>query len=291
MLCIFRTFPRYVISPHCAGFLFFGSHLIVHLATAQEFQTVLPKSFLQTRPCILGLENTQSHHSELFLQRQAATWFCGHLRWCTSSFPIGETELPNTWCPSYQTNFLFHQCFAFAHIVARWSMVVFGKPCLRYMAALLGSLACMETLMNTEGRRMSDSACGAFEKAYLCYRASLNWLARRSLDAKKPRYRMRPKVHQVAHMVYDYLPLNPRKMSNYLDEDFIFKTKKVAEKAHPLFMPTHVAMKYSVAACLRWWKGPFWFERVEGKRSAGKLQFWEQYCSVLEKIVGSGGRP
>ena len=49
----------------------------------------------------------------------------------------------------------------------------------------------------------------------------------------------------------------PQKYSNYLDEDFIFKTKKVAEKAHPLYMPTHVMMRYSIHACLRWWDGPF----------------------------------
>ena len=148
------------------------------------------------------------------------------------------------WFQDYPENRIF--VFLFTHL----------EP-VRYQAALLGSLACMETIMNAEGRRMSDRACAEFERGYVTYRSSLNWLARQSLEANKARYRLRPKVHQPCHMVYDYLPLNPRKYSNFIDEDFIFKTKKIAETAHPLFMPTHVAMKYSIAVCLRWWDGPF----------------------------------
>lgn len=113
----------------------------------------------------------------------------------------------------------------------------------------------METTMNAEPRVMSAAACYAFEKAYLTYRCALNWLARQSLLASKCRYRLRPKTHQPAHIVYHYLPLNPRKYANFLDEDFIFRTKTVAEKAHPLYMPTHTIMRYSVAASLRWYTG------------------------------------
>jgi hypothetical protein len=144
---------------------------------------------------------------------------------------------------------------------AFWSVTLWSHPTraphIRYQAAICCALACMENTMNFEGRVMSDAGCNAFKKAYVVYRCALNWLAQASLEACKCRYRLRPKVHQPAHIVHSYLPLNPRKYSNYLDEDFIFKTKKVAEKAHPLYMPTHVMMRYSIHACLRWWDGPF----------------------------------
>ena len=63
------------------------------------------------------------------------------------------------------------------------------------------------------------------------------------------------KVHQMAHLVFGFLPLNPRRYSKYSDEDYICKTKKVAQMRHPLHMSLHTAMRYSVAACLRWHNG------------------------------------
>lgn len=138
-----------------------------------------------------------------------------------------------------------------------------GLP--RYQTALLGALASMENTMNSQGRVMGASACADLEYAYFTYRSALNWLARQSLQANKCRYRLRPKVHQAAHIACCYQPLNPRRFANYLDEDFIFKTKKVAEKAHPLFMPMHTAMRYSIAVCLRWWQGSFWTRKSKKK--------------------------
>ena len=123
---------------------------------------------------------------------------------------------------------------------------------LRYQGALLGSLATMELLTLQEGRVMGTDACTEFRRCYLTYRSSLNWLAAENLKLARCRYHMRPKVHQMSHLVFGFLPANPRMFSNYLDEDYICKTKRVAESVHPLHMPMHVAMRYSIAACLRW---------------------------------------
>ena len=128
---------------------------------------------------------------------------------------------------------------------------------LRYQAALLGSLATMEMLSLKEGRLMSEASCADYKQSYWIYRSSLNWLASHNVAAGKCRYHLRPKVHQLSHVVFGFLPLNPRKFSNYLDEDYICKTKHIAQSVHPLHMPMHVAMRYSIAVCLRWWDGSF----------------------------------
>ena len=106
--------------------------------------------------------------------------------------------------------------------------------------------------MLTEPRVMSPESCLEFKKAYLTYRSCLNQLAIQALDARQCRYMLHPKMHQLGHLVYHFLPVNPQHMSNYLDEDFVNKTKRLAEKAHPLHMPMHVLMKYSIAVTLRW---------------------------------------
>lgn len=128
----------------------------------------------------------------------------------------------------------------------------------RYQAALLASLATMELLTVQEGRVMSSEACTEFKRSYQVYRSAMNWLANENLRQKKCRYHIRPKTHQLSHICWGFLPLNPRKYSNYLDEDFICKTKKVCEYVHPLCMPMHVCMRYSIAVCLRWWGKSLW---------------------------------
>lgn len=167
--------------------------------------------------------------------------------------------------PNNKGKAIIHACFCVSHINSLWrvakkTIIFFSlarpmglEPGPRYQAALLGALACMENLMNSEPRVMSDAACHAFEKAYLTYRSALNWLARQNVQANKCRYRLRPKVHQPAHITYSYLPLNPRRYSNYLDEDFIARSKQIAARSHPLYMPVHTVMRYSIAACLRWY--------------------------------------
>ena len=154
---------------------------------------------------------------------------------------------------SYQTT-VFDQVFPSSVS----SAVCMHLATLRYQGALLGSLATMELLTLQEGRIMGGAACTEFRRCYLTYRSSLNWLAAENLKLARCRYHMRPKVHQMSHLVYGFLPSNPRMFSNYLDEDYICKTKRVAESVHPLHMPMHVAMRYSIAACLRWFDGDMW---------------------------------
>lgn len=129
-------------------------------------------------------------------------------------------------------------------------------PSLRYQAALVGSLACIETLTLQHGRVMSSDACREFRRAYLTYRCALNFLAESNLAMRRCRYHLRPKIHQLGHIACDLLPFNPRRCANFLDEDFICKVKELAVQCHPLHMPLHVAMRYSINACLRWHNKP-----------------------------------
>ena len=104
---------------------------------------------------------------------------------------------------------------------------------------------------------MDAESCAEYKASYFVYRAALNWLANENLALGKCRYHLRPKVHQLSHIVFRFLPLNPRRYSNYLDEDFIWKTKQVAQTVHPLVMPMHTAMRWSISVALRWWDRGF----------------------------------
>lgn len=123
---------------------------------------------------------------------------------------------------------------------------------LRYMVAVSGALAALEELTLRERRMMTPDSCTEFRKAYLVYRCAFNALATQAVADGQCRYLLRPKSHMLGHIAWNYIPHNPRYATNYLDEDFVNKSKRLAEKCHPLYMPTHVLMRYSIAVCLRW---------------------------------------
>lgn len=122
----------------------------------------------------------------------------------------------------------------------------------RYSSAAIGALAAMELIMLREDRVLTELACAEFKRAYLTFRSGLNWLAEESLQKSQARWKLRPKIHQLAHLAHDFLPMNPRTYSNFLDEDFNGKTKRVAQATHPLYMSKQVAERYAVGVTLRW---------------------------------------
>lgn len=82
------------------------------------------------------------------------------------------------------------------------------------------------------------------------YRAALNCLATLALERGVLRYRFRPKVHMISHVVYSSLPRNPRYMSCYQDEDFVFRTKRLAVKCSPHHVSRQVMLRYAVFVAL-----------------------------------------
>lgn len=127
----------------------------------------------------------------------------------------------------------------------------------RYAAACIGALASMEKVMLAGSRVLSHTECAIFRQSYFVYRSSFNVLAGMALARNVCRYRLRHKSHQLGHICYHFLPRNPRYFSNYLDEDFIGKTKGLAESAHLLHMSKHVLMRYCIGMCLKLWNGEF----------------------------------
>ena len=91
-----------------------------------------------------------------------------------------------------------------------------------------------------------------FEALYLTFRSATSKLGQLALTKKQLRWRARPKCHGLEHLVYDFGMKNPRYCQNFLDEDFIRRTKKLAIQSNARFVSQHVLFRYSIAACLRW---------------------------------------
>ena len=110
----------------------------------------------------------------------------------------------------------------------------------------------MEELCLKEPGTMSATAAIEFRKAYVTFRAAMNYLAEQAIQSHQCRYLLRPKIHQLSHICLHFIPQNPRYFQNYLDEDFVNLSKRLAEKSHPLFMSLHVVQRYCISVTLRW---------------------------------------
>lgn len=138
----------------------------------------------------------------------------------------------------------------------------------RWMRGLIGGLATMEVLMLHHGRYLTPFAVCEFRRAYCVYRSALNCLADRACSLKLVRYHFRPKLHFLGHLVWHFLPANPRYYQNYSDEDFVARTKRIAERSHPGHMSRLTLLRYIIHACLRFsgetiWEIPIKLERYE----------------------------
>lgn len=120
---------------------------------------------------------------------------------------------------------------------------------------MTSSLAEIEVTLLSEGRVLSGSACNTIQQKYLEYREAFNALALRAVELQQLRWHVRPKMHSYEHNVLDFLPRNWRYTSNFLDEDFIRRTKQIAAIATPAHVSRHVLTRYALAVCLRWAHG------------------------------------
>ena len=233
------------------------------------------RSYSRKTFCYLGLENTRNLRKKSFQPQPAVTSFFGRALWFKILYGNGVTKPLSICCT--KAGIIFQTCPKSFIPLSNCR----GDVIPRYQAALLGSLAEMELLTLQHGRVMPHAVCENFKRSYLVYRSSLNWLATENLKLSKCRFHLRPKAHQLSHIVFDFLPLNPRRFSNYLDEDFIFKTKKVAEHVHPLHMPMHVCMRYSIAVCLRWSGGRCEWKKL--KVTAKCFWGWQKKWTSMNK--------
>lgn len=140
------------------------------------------------------------------------------------------------------------------------AMVVCIPP--RYRAGAAIGLAVMERVMLSDQRVLNERDWRQFEESYLLYRSASMKLGELSIQMGRCRWRQRPKSHALEHGVYDFNHKNLRFLSNYLDEDFVRRSKYLAIKATPKFVSKHVLFCYSVAATLRW-TGSLWGENAD----------------------------
>lgn len=110
----------------------------------------------------------------------------------------------------------------------------------------------MESLQLRNGRWMDENSANEFRVAYLCFRAALNELHIAALQGRELRYHLRPKDHQMGHLVFHFLPRNPRYSTCYMDEDFVNKTKQVAVVSHPLHVSRLALLRYTIHVCMMW---------------------------------------
>ena len=130
---------------------------------------------------------------------------------------------------------------------------------LRWRSGLVGALATMESVQLNNGRVLSEDSYRQFVVASCTFRACFNNLANWSISQNSVKYHVRPKLHQLSHLTWHFAKrINPRYCSNYLDEDFIARTKRVAEKSHPVHTSRLSLLRYTIHVGLRWSGGNVW---------------------------------
>lgn len=161
-------------------------------------------------------------------------------------------------------------------ILGRFVNIFFWNPSLsfwcRLRRGLMGGLATMELIMLQGARILTLEATNEFRRAYTVYRCAFNALADLAASKKRATYHVRPKLHQLSHLVWNHVPRNPRYYACYLDEDMISRTKRVAERSHPLFMSRLTMFRYTLHACMRFGDVKFWTAAGLEKRTW--VKFW-----------------
>ena len=116
----------------------------------------------------------------------------------------------------------------------------------------------IKTIGSPRRRLMPANASKDFESYYLLYRSSYNKLAKAAVEAQQFRWPVRPKCHYYEHLAFDFKGgpdleqcLNGRLYANFLNEDFVRRTKVLAIKSHPAYLSKHVLFKFVLQATLR----------------------------------------
>ena len=123
---------------------------------------------------------------------------------------------------------------------------------LRYRAGATLGLVGMDVECLRSNRYFDNDSRARFEESYLLYRSAASKLGHAAIEQKKARWRQRPKSHALEHGVYDFNSKNLKYLANWLDEDFIRRTKRLAIVSSPIYVSRHVLFRWSIAASLRW---------------------------------------
>lgn len=218
------------------------------------------------------------------------------IMWCASLVAQFDLHDENHLCLG---SFILWPCWYWLSIFVRgeicWSGFV-GFPVfsaiIRWRRGLIGGLATMESICLKGSRWLTSDACNEFRMAYSVYRARLNLLAQWAIEKNLVRYHVRPKCHQLGHLTWHYyLPRNPQYMQCYADEDFTSRTKRVAERSHPLHMSRFTMFRYMLQICLKfsgetlWCGGARWPKSLDRPMACGSTHvFFDVFRGTCVEI-------
>ena len=123
----------------------------------------------------------------------------------------------------------------------------------RLRAAVFVGLNELRKAYSRAGPILSTDICAKAEKFNEMYHSSLNALANESIAQQKLLWKIRPKFHQLDHLVLDCAPLsNPLRVANYQEEDMVGRMKRMALACHPANLGHSVLERWSWHVALRW---------------------------------------
>ncbi|CAL1139860.1 unnamed protein product [Cladocopium goreaui] len=100
---------------------------------------------------------------------------------------------------------------------------------------------------------MPENKLRDLQAANFIFHISLNWMASYSIQRRELLWKIRPKLHQLDHVVMDQAQrCNPLWVACYADEDYVGKIKKMAALAVPTGLEMQVLQRYCAFVCTRW---------------------------------------
>ena len=135
---------------------------------------------------------------------------------------------------------------------------------LRWRSGLVGGLTTRETVILHGSRLLTPEAHKEFVVGYCTFRACLNSLADRAISRGEVKYHLRPKLHELGHITFHFLPRNPRYYMNYGGEDTVARVKRIATMAHPVHTSRLTMQRYIIQICLRYTGELVWVKRKCG---------------------------
>ena len=112
-----------------------------------------------------------------------------------------------------------------------------------------------ETICKRNSRFLSEDDIPEIVAATELALKSHSVLHTRALARRQLRWQVQPKQHMASHLSYDMagrFRLNPRCTTNYADEDFVGKIKKIMSSCHGRTAGRMSVHRYIILAGLRW---------------------------------------
>ena len=121
--------------------------------------------------------------------------------------------------------------------------------------ALFDSWVQFESICERHGRFLPAAdivlLSTAVESALVCH----NWLYSEALARSALQWQIVPKCHMATHLGFDFVRsrVNPRRVTNYGDEDMVGKMKRIMSSCHGGTAGRMAMYRYVILVGTRWW--------------------------------------